>query len=46
MDLFAREIVGWSMGPRIKDDLILDALTMGYWRHKPTNKVMLYSDQG
>ena len=46
MDLFARNIVGWSMGPRITDDLVLDALTMAYWRRKPTNKVMLHSDQG
>jgi putative transposase len=46
MDLFARNIVGWSMGPRITDDLVLDALTMAYWRRKPTRKVMLHSDQG
>ena len=46
MDLFARNIVGWSMGPRITDDLVLNALTMAYWRRKPKNKVMLHSDQG
>jgi putative transposase len=46
MDLFARNIVGWSMGSRITDDLVLDALTMAYWRRKPIDKVMLHSDQG
>ncbi len=46
MDLFARNIVGWSMGARITEDLVLDALTMAYWRRKPSNKVMLHSDQG
>ena len=46
MDLFARNIVGWSMGSRITDDLVLDALTMAYWRRKPVNKIMLHSDQG
>ena len=46
MDLFARNIVGWSMGPRINEDLVLSALTMAYWRRKPANKVMLHSDQG
>ena len=46
MDLYARNIVGWSMAPRITDDLVLDALTMAYWRRKPENKVMLHSDQG
>lgn len=46
MDLFARNIVGWSMASRITDDLVLDALTMAYWRRKPKKKVMLHSDQG
>ena len=46
MDLFARNIVGWSMSPRVTEDLVLDALTMAYWRRKPGNKVMLHSDQG
>jgi len=46
MDLYARNIVGWSMGSRMTDDLVLSALTMAYWRRKPANKVMLHSDQG
>lgn len=46
MDLYARNIVGWSMAPRMTDDLVLDALTSAYWRRKPTGKVRLHSDQG
>ena len=46
IDLFARNIVGWSMASRITDDLVLNALTMAYWRRKPAGKVMLHSDQG
>ena len=46
MDLYARNIVGWSMGPRITDDLVLDALTMGYWRRRPPPTLKLHSDQG
>ncbi|MFT5573915.1 MAG: putative transposase [Cryomorphaceae bacterium] len=46
MDLYARNIFGWSMGSRMIDDLVLSALTMAYWRRKPTDKVMLHSDQG
>jgi putative transposase len=46
MDLFARNIVGWSMSSRVTDDLILDALTMAYWRRRPDGRVMLHSDQG
>ena len=46
MDLYARNIVGWSMGSRMPEDLVMDALTMAYWRRKPENTVMLHSDQG
>jgi putative transposase len=46
MDLFARNIVGWSMSDRITDHLVLDALTAAYWRRKPDHTVKLHSDQG
>ena len=46
MDLYARNIVGWSMGARITDDLVLDALTMAYWRRQPPPTLKLHSDQG
>jgi len=46
MDLYARNIVGWSMAERITDDLTLDAITMAYWRRKPSQPVRLHSDQG
>lgn len=46
MDLYARNIVGWSMAPRMTDDLVLDALTSAYWRRKPAGTIMLHSDQG
>ncbi|MFT7266262.1 MAG: putative transposase [Halioglobus sp.] len=45
MDLFARNIVGWSMAPKITDSLVLDGITMAYWRRKPAHKEMLHSDQ-
>ena len=46
MDLYARNIVGWSMSHRMTDDLVLDALTMAYWRRRPKTVVKLHSDQG
>lgn len=46
MDLYARNIVGWSMSDRITDDIVLDALTMAYWRRKPKQTVKFHSDQG
>jgi transposase InsO family protein len=39
--LLARNREGWAVAPRIKDDLVVDALTMAYWRRTPANKVML-----
>lgn len=46
MDLFSRQIVGWSMSHRMTTDLVLDALTMAIWRRKPKYKVLVHSDQG
>ena len=46
MDLYARNIVGWSTSHRMTDDLVLDALTMAYWRRRPKTVVKLHSDQG
>ena len=46
MDLFARNIVGWSMSDRMTEDLAMNAITAAYWRRKPTDKVYLHSDQG
>jgi len=45
MDLYARNIVGWLMGARITDDLVLDALTMAYGRRQPPTTLKLHSDQ-
>lgn len=46
MDLYARNIVGWSMSERMTDDLVLSALTAAYWRRKPKDVVRLHTDQG
>jgi putative transposase len=35
LDLFNREVVGWSLKPRMTADLVTDALTMGWFRRKP-----------
>ncbi len=46
LDLFSRQIVGWSMKNNPKADLVIDALLMALWRRKPKAKVMIHSDQG
>ncbi|MFK8017366.1 MAG: DDE-type integrase/transposase/recombinase [Gammaproteobacteria bacterium] len=34
------------MGSRITDDLVLNSMTMSYWRRRPSKTVRLHSDQG
>ena len=46
MDLYARNIVGWSMKPSLAKEIVLDALLMAVWRRKPTSSVLVHSDQG
>ncbi len=46
LDLFSRRIVGWSMGKNIDRHLVIDALLMAKLRRRPTDKVLLHSDQG
>jgi putative transposase len=40
VDLFSRQVVGWSMGSRIDTSLVLDALLMALWRRQPQAPVI------
>ncbi len=44
IDLFARNVVGWSMKPTLSRELALDALMMAVWRRKPDGEVIVHSD--
>jgi putative transposase len=46
LDLFSRQVVGWSMEPRMHSDLVLQALVAAVWRRKPKPGLVLHSDQG
>ena len=46
LDLHSRAVVGWSMKPTIAKEVVLDALMMAVWRRKPTQEVIVHSDQG
>lgn len=46
IDLFSRQVVGWSMQSKMHTDLVLKALLMAVWRRKPSNDVVIHSDQG
>ena len=46
LDLFNREVVGWSLKPCMTADLVTDALTMGWFRRKPAKGLIHHSDRG
>lgn len=46
MDLFNREIVGWSLKPRMTADIVTDALTMAWFRRRPAEGLIHHSDRG
>lgn len=46
LDLFNREIVGWSIKPRMTADLVVEALTMAWFRRKPAPGLLHHSDRG
>lgn len=46
LDLFSRQVIGWSMGKRINKNLAIDALLMAVWRRKPKPGVIFHSDRG
>ena len=46
IDLFSRQVVGWSMQPHMKAELVTDALRMAGFRHRPQTGVIVHSDRG
>jgi len=46
IDLFSRQVIGWSMKNNPRAELVIDALVMALWRRKPNDKVLIHSDQG
>ena len=46
LDLFNREVIGWSLKPRMTADIVTDALMMAWFRRKPAPGVMHHSDRG
>ena len=46
LDLFNREVVGWSLKPRMTADIVTDALTMAWFRKRPASGLIHHSDRG
>jgi len=46
LDLFSRQVIGWSMKESLAREIVLDALLMAVWRRRPKSEVVIHSDQG
>ena len=46
IDLFSRKVVGWAMSHHMKASLVMEALSMAYWRRKPPKGLIHHSDRG
>jgi transposase InsO family protein len=48
IDLFSRRVVGWSMQPDMRRNLVIDALQMAWFRRRPDREKVLifHSDRG
>ena len=46
IDLFSRQVVGWSMQPHMQASLVTDALRMAWFRRHPQPGLIFHSDRG
>jgi len=48
IDLFSRRVVGWSMQPDMRRNLVIDALEMAWFHRRPdgNNTLIFHSDRG
>jgi putative transposase len=46
LDLYSRRVVGWSIGPHLRTDLVLGALQMAIARRSPHPGLVHHSDRG
>lgn len=46
IDLYSRQVVGWSMSNRLKAELVNKALLMAIWRRKSAKGLIWHTDRG
>ena len=46
IDLFSRQVIGWSMAAHMRTKLINDALLMAVWKRKPAKGLLWHTDRG
>ncbi len=46
IDLFSRQVVGWSMRPHMQASVVTDALRMAWFRRRPAPGLIFHLDRG
>lgn len=46
LDLFSRQVIGWSMQPQLTRDLVIQAVLLAVWQRRSPEPVFLHSDRG
>jgi len=46
IDLYSRQVVGWSMAEHMRAKLVNDALSMAVWKRKPGKGLIWHTDRG
>jgi putative transposase len=46
IDLYSRQVVGWSMDGNMRAKLVNDALLMAIWKRKPDKGLLSHTDRG
>ncbi len=46
IDLFSRQVVGWSMAAHMRTELVNQALLMALWQRKPKRGLIWHTDRG
>jgi transposase InsO family protein len=46
LDVFTRQVVGWSIADHMRSELVVDALEMARWRRRPAPGAIVHSDRG
>ena len=46
IDMFSRQVVGWSLQPYMHSSLVKDAMAMAWWRRRPEPGAIFHSDRG
>lgn len=46
LDVYSRQIVGWSMATHLRTELVVDALQMALWRRNPDVGLIHHTDRG